>query len=147
MIWALSIAAIDSRMQKQRQEELATLLRHEARQVEATAKLRDEDYQLAYAIDILKGLSAVDYRASDVPAEAKPALTGEDATSEDAVQGETDAQSGAGGSTPEAGAGPAPAAGPARARGLPRGSDRARLARRAARRARARAWPPRPRSG
>ena len=32
---ALSIAAIDSRMQKQRQEELAALLRHEARQVEA----------------------------------------------------------------------------------------------------------------
>ena len=31
---ALSIAAIDSRMQKQRQEELAALLRHEARQVE-----------------------------------------------------------------------------------------------------------------
>ncbi len=88
-------------------------IEEEARQVEATAKLRDEDYQLAYAIDILKGLSAVDYRASDVPAEAKPALTGEDATSEDAVQGETDAQSGAGGSTPEAGAGPAPSAGPA----------------------------------
>lgn len=32
---ALSIAAIESRMQKQRQEELAALLRHEARQVEA----------------------------------------------------------------------------------------------------------------
>lgn len=32
---ALSIAAIDSRMQPQRQEELAAVLRHEARQVEA----------------------------------------------------------------------------------------------------------------
>lgn len=32
---ALSIAAIDSRMQKQRQQELGALLRHEARQVEA----------------------------------------------------------------------------------------------------------------
>jgi len=28
---------------------------------EASAKLRDEDYQLAYAIDILKGLSAIEH--------------------------------------------------------------------------------------
>ena len=70
-------------------------IEEEAKQVEATAKLRDEDYQLAYAIDILKGLAAVDYRASDVPAEAKPAVTGEDATSEDAVEGETGTGSGA----------------------------------------------------
>ena len=28
---------------------------------EASAKLRDEDYQLAYAIDIIKGLSAIEY--------------------------------------------------------------------------------------
>jgi DNA-binding IclR family transcriptional regulator len=34
VVGALSIAAIDSRMQPQRQEELAALLRHEARQVE-----------------------------------------------------------------------------------------------------------------
>ena len=27
----------------------------------ASAKLRDEDYQLAYAIDILKGLSAIEH--------------------------------------------------------------------------------------
>jgi carboxyl-terminal processing protease len=27
---------------------------------EESAKLRDEDYQLAYAIDILKGLSAIE---------------------------------------------------------------------------------------
>ena len=49
----------------------------EAKQVEATAKLRDEDYQLAYAVDILKGLSAMDYNAKAVPEEAKPANTGE----------------------------------------------------------------------
>ena len=29
---------------------------------EAAAQLREEDYQLAYAIDILKGLSAIDHR-------------------------------------------------------------------------------------
>jgi carboxyl-terminal processing protease len=28
---------------------------------EASAKLRDEDYQLAYAIDIIKGLSAIEH--------------------------------------------------------------------------------------
>ena len=42
-------------------------IEEEARQVEATAKLREEDYQLAYAVDILKGLSAVDFRADAVP--------------------------------------------------------------------------------
>ena len=46
-------------------------------EVEATAKLRDEDYQLAYAVDILKGLAAVDLEADRVPPEAKPAVTGE----------------------------------------------------------------------
>ncbi|MFT4012474.1 MAG: S41 family peptidase [Paracoccus sp. (in: a-proteobacteria)] len=56
----------------------------EAKQVEATAKLRDEDYQLAYAVDILKGLAAVSYRADEVPDAAKPAVTGEDATSQGA---------------------------------------------------------------
>lgn len=49
----------------------------EAAEVEATAKLRDEDYQLAYAVDILKGLAAVDFRAGQVPASATPAVTGE----------------------------------------------------------------------
>ncbi|SLN28570.1 putative CtpA-like serine protease [Pseudoruegeria aquimaris] len=34
-------------------------LEEEERKVEETAKLREEDYQLAYAIDILKGLSAL----------------------------------------------------------------------------------------
>lgn len=52
-------------------------IEEEAKQVEATAKLRDEDYQLAYAVDILKGLSAMDYNAKAVPEEAKPANTGE----------------------------------------------------------------------
>lgn len=52
-------------------------IEQEARQVEDTAKLRDEDYQLAYAVDILKGLAAVDYHAPDVPDQAKPAVTGE----------------------------------------------------------------------
>ena len=29
---------------------------------EESAKLRDEDYQLAYAVDILKGLSAIEVK-------------------------------------------------------------------------------------
>ncbi|MDT1060612.1 S41 family peptidase [Paracoccus sp. CPCC 101403] len=58
-------------------------IEEEAKQVEATAKLRDEDYQLAYAVDILKGLSAVNFQASAVPDSVKPAITGEDATQED----------------------------------------------------------------
>ncbi|MFV0382776.1 S41 family peptidase [Paracoccus sp. (in: a-proteobacteria)] len=49
----------------------------EAEQVEATAKLREEDYQLAYAVDILKGLVAMDYNAREVSEAAKPANTGE----------------------------------------------------------------------
>ncbi|WP_134678528.1 S41 family peptidase [Paracoccus ravus] len=57
----------------------------EAKQVEATAKLREEDYQLAYAVDILKGLSAVSFSAGTVPDSAKPAVTGEDATDEGAA--------------------------------------------------------------
>ncbi|WP_134726432.1 S41 family peptidase [Paracoccus luteus] len=59
-------------------------IEEEAKQVEATAKLREEDYQLAYAVDILKGLAAVEYRAADVPEAAKPAVTGENATTEGA---------------------------------------------------------------
>ena len=49
----------------------------EAAEAEATAKLREEDYQLAYAVDILKGLAAVAFHPEQVPAEAKPAVTGE----------------------------------------------------------------------
>ena len=49
----------------------------EAAEVEATAKLREEDYQLAYAVDILKGLAAVDFQADQVPASETPAVTGE----------------------------------------------------------------------
>jgi carboxyl-terminal processing protease len=39
-------------------------IRLEQEQAEAAAELRDEDYQLAYAIDILKGLSAIDVVAA-----------------------------------------------------------------------------------
>ena len=38
-------------------------IEREAEEVEATARLREEDYQLAYAVDILKGLAAVDFTA------------------------------------------------------------------------------------
>ena len=58
-------------------EEEKKQMEDEAAEVEATAKLRDEDYQLAYAVDILKGLAAVDFEADRVPPEAKPAVTGE----------------------------------------------------------------------
>ena len=40
-------------------EDERKLLEEERTRTEETAKLRDEDYQLAYAVDILKGLSAV----------------------------------------------------------------------------------------
>lgn len=52
-------------------------IEREAAEVEATAKLREEDYQLAYAVDILKGLAAVNFKAGDVPAAVTPAVTGE----------------------------------------------------------------------
>ncbi|MEZ5723561.1 MAG: S41 family peptidase [Paracoccaceae bacterium] len=52
-------------------------LEQEAAEVQATAKLREQDYQLAYAIDILKGLAAVDFKADDVVAADTPAVTGE----------------------------------------------------------------------
>jgi carboxyl-terminal processing protease len=57
----------------------------EAAEVEATAALRDEDYQLAYAVDILKGLAAVNFTADDVPADATPAAQADGA--EDADEG------------------------------------------------------------
>ena len=37
----------------------AEVLEEERARIEETAKLRDEDYQLAYAVDILRGLNAV----------------------------------------------------------------------------------------
>lgn len=58
-------------------------IEEEAEQVAATAKLREEDYQLAYAVDILKGLAAVEFNASSVPDSAKPAITGDGAAEAD----------------------------------------------------------------
>ncbi|MDP0929052.1 S41 family peptidase [Paracoccus onubensis] len=52
-------------------------MEEEAAEVEATAKLREEDYQLAYAVDVLKGLAAVNFNASQIPADTTPAVTGE----------------------------------------------------------------------
>jgi carboxyl-terminal processing protease len=43
-------------------DEERRLLEEERARAEESAKLRDEDYQLAYAVDILKGLSAVEPR-------------------------------------------------------------------------------------
>ncbi|WP_347266693.1 S41 family peptidase [Paracoccus sp. (in: a-proteobacteria)] len=40
-------------------DEVRKQIEIEAQEVEATAKLREEDYQLAYAVDILKGLATV----------------------------------------------------------------------------------------
>jgi len=40
-------------------EDERKLLEEERARTEESAKLRDEDYQLAYAVDILRGLSAV----------------------------------------------------------------------------------------
>ena len=41
-------------------EEERTLQEEERAKAEESAKLRDEDYQLAYAVDILKGLAAIE---------------------------------------------------------------------------------------
>ncbi len=38
------------------------LLEEERARAEESAKLRDEDYQLAYAVDILKGLNAIEQK-------------------------------------------------------------------------------------
>jgi carboxyl-terminal processing protease len=40
-------------------EDERSLLEEERARTEESAKLRDEDYQLAYAVDILRGLAAV----------------------------------------------------------------------------------------
>jgi carboxyl-terminal processing protease len=45
-------------------EEERRLYQEEQQRAEESAKLRDEDYQLAYAVDIIKGLTAI---ASDAP--------------------------------------------------------------------------------
>lgn len=60
-------------------EEERKQIEEEAAEVEATAKLREEDYQLAYAVDLLKGLAAVNFKASQVAPENTPAVTGEGA--------------------------------------------------------------------
>ena len=78
----------------------------EAAEAEATAKLREEDYQLAYAVDILKGLAAVAYDPAQVPAEAKPAVTGEGSGAPGAPAPDTGAEA-------PAGAAPASSAAPA----------------------------------
>ena len=44
---------------KRQQQIINRLLEEERAQIEESAKLRDEDYQLAYAVDILRGLNAV----------------------------------------------------------------------------------------
>ena len=81
---------------------------------EAAAKLREEDYQLAYAVDILKGLAAVAHQAGDVPQEAKPAVTGEGSGTPGAPVStikapDATAMPGAGGAVPADGDGAAPA--------------------------------------
>ncbi len=60
-------------------DEMRKQMEEEAAEVEATAALREEDYQLAYAVDVLKGLAAVNFRADQVPAAETPAVTGEGA--------------------------------------------------------------------
>ncbi|MDO5659252.1 MAG: S41 family peptidase [Paracoccus sp. (in: a-proteobacteria)] len=67
-------------------------LEEEAAQVEETARLREEDYQLAYAIDILKGLSAMNYDPAQARSGDTPAETGEGAgtpAEDDAAPAET----------------------------------------------------------
>lgn len=81
---ALNNDAISDEERKQIEEEAA--------EVEATAKLRDEDYQLAYAVDVLKGLAAVDFRADQISSASTPAVTGEGSGTEDgAGEGGADA--------------------------------------------------------
>jgi len=43
-------------------EDERRLLEEERRAVEEVARLREEDYQMAYALDILRGLSAINGR-------------------------------------------------------------------------------------
>ena len=46
---------------RDRSEDEVRQIEEDRAKAEASAKLRDEDYQLAYAIDILKGLSAIEH--------------------------------------------------------------------------------------
>lgn len=64
-------------------EEERKQIEEEAAEVEATAKLREEDYQLAYAVDVLKGLAAVNFTAGQVSSDNTPAATGEGAAGPD----------------------------------------------------------------
>lgn len=48
-------------------EDERKVMEEEQAKAEEAAKLRDEDYQLAYAIDILKGLAAIAPQAADQP--------------------------------------------------------------------------------
>ncbi|SIT01556.1 S41 family peptidase [Paracoccus saliphilus] len=64
-------------------EEERKQIEEEAAEVEATAKLREEDYQLAYAVDVLKGLAAVNFTAGQVSSDSTPAATGEGAAGPD----------------------------------------------------------------
>lgn len=66
-------------------EEEREQMAREAAELDATAALRVEDYQLAYAVDVLKGLAAVNFRADQVPAAETPAVTGEGAGGADAA--------------------------------------------------------------
>ena len=43
-------------------EDEIILLKEEEEKAKAASKLRDQDFQLAYALDILKGLSALSYK-------------------------------------------------------------------------------------
>ena len=54
-------------------EEEKKQLEEERARIEEAAKLRDEDYQLAYAVDILRGLNAVAPKAATTEAAAEPA--------------------------------------------------------------------------
>ncbi|TNC72366.1 S41 family peptidase [Rubellimicrobium roseum] len=63
-------------------DEERTQVEDEIARAEAAAKLREEDYQLAYAIDILKGLSALGPVATPSRLQAAEAQTGTSETAE-----------------------------------------------------------------
>jgi carboxyl-terminal processing protease len=53
-------------------EDEKKILEEDRRHKEETARLRAEDYQLSYAIDILRGMSYLAAEAGDPAAQAKP---------------------------------------------------------------------------
>jgi carboxyl-terminal processing protease len=57
-------------------DEEASQLEEDRARAQAAADLREEDYQLAYAIDILKGLSALGPDPAPRPRQAAEAQTG-----------------------------------------------------------------------